>query len=729
MPTVPNYAFADTQPDAKLASLNPDAGTAADQAVAGLGDTVQKGADQLTDTALQLQQTKDQADAYNAVNQMDAAKRNILFGPQGYYSLQGKDAVDAYQPTLDKLNALQKQYAGTLNNPFAQQVYNQTSSYMLNREMDSMAQHSAQETITYRNGSINGMIDSAVQNGALNYNNPTMTDAAIHTSIDGARQLAQSEGLSPDATQDLVTKSTSQAAAAILDAAMAKDPVAASKLYDQYNSAGYLDAATSVEVGSRIRRATMPGVIADISDGVLGIGHTFISSDQANRQWQVESGGHQFGADGQPLTSPKGAVGVAQLLPDTAKMVAQQHGIPFDPVKLANDPDYNKSLGTFYMNDLMAKFNGNYPVALAAYNAGPNNPGVMHYAATGDMSQLPPETLKYVEDIAGPSLSSPQPSAVGMNMDDLGAKLPALMQQASDAATAMYPDQPDAGDQAAQRVLADYSKRKQAYDDAQSGSFNIVQSVIMQNKFTDPGQVQAMGGDVATAYADLDPEHQRSVLALMKNNIPGQDTKWTPQGQQTIDQLRGLYYTNPQAFAKVNLLSPQMLNLIPQDQISELSNLQAQTASAGARGISPSDMDGALGYVAPMLVSAGVGVKAGKIDKDDAGYQQFAGVFGQDVEAFYAKNNRMPDVSDLRAITQRLLVQGTVAGSGGMFFGPKATRLYQQEGAGGDISKFQADIPGPALQAINTAYAKQNGGRLPDVATATQIYLSTLGPQ
>lgn len=75
--------------------------------------------------------------------------------------------------------------------------------------------------------------------------------------------------------------------------------------------------------------------------------------------------------DGKPLVSPKGAVGIAQVLPETAQAAAQAAGIPWDPVKFARDADYNRSIGSAYLDQMGQKYDGNETLAAAAYNAGP----------------------------------------------------------------------------------------------------------------------------------------------------------------------------------------------------------------------------------------------------------------------------------------------------------------------------------------------------------------------
>lgn len=86
--------------------------------------------------------------------------------------------------------------------------------------------------------------------------------------------------------------------------------------------------------------------------------------------WQ-ESGGNQFGKDGAPLVSPKGAVGAAQVMEGTGPEAARLAGLPWDRDKWLNDPRYNVQLGKAYFGAQMQKYGNNPVLAVAAYNAGP----------------------------------------------------------------------------------------------------------------------------------------------------------------------------------------------------------------------------------------------------------------------------------------------------------------------------------------------------------------------
>ncbi|MDC0937932.1 lytic transglycosylase domain-containing protein [Pelagibacteraceae bacterium] len=67
-----------------------------------------------------------------------------------------------------------------------------------------------------------------------------------------------------------------------------------------------------------------------------------------------------------------GARGMMQLMKYTAKIVAKQAKLPYSISGLTQDPEYNIKLGSYYFNSLMEDYNGVFPFAIAAYNAGPN---------------------------------------------------------------------------------------------------------------------------------------------------------------------------------------------------------------------------------------------------------------------------------------------------------------------------------------------------------------------
>jgi soluble lytic murein transglycosylase-like protein len=94
----------------------------------------------------------------------------------------------------------------------------------------------------------------------------------------------------------------------------------------------------------------------------------------------------QAESSGNPdAVSPKGAVGLMQLEPSTAQELG---------VTDINDPQQNIMGGAKYLSYLIKKYNGDFVLALAAYNAGPN--------AVDQYGGVPPieETIDYINRVA-----------------------------------------------------------------------------------------------------------------------------------------------------------------------------------------------------------------------------------------------------------------------------------------------------------------------------------------
>ncbi len=107
--------------------------------------------------------------------------------------------------------------------------------------------------------------------------------------------------------------------------------------------------------------------------------------------------------------SPKGAIGLMQLLPETAAEI----GFP-DPA----DPASNLEAGCRYLSALLGSFGGDVELALAAYNAGPG--AVRHWGTVPPYAEtrtfIARVAAKYEQltglDLAGATRFSYYPSAI-----------------------------------------------------------------------------------------------------------------------------------------------------------------------------------------------------------------------------------------------------------------------------------------------------------------------------
>jgi soluble lytic murein transglycosylase len=101
--------------------------------------------------------------------------------------------------------------------------------------------------------------------------------------------------------------------------------------------------------------------------------------------------------------SNRGAVGLMQLMPATAREIAIDLALPnFSDKELAK-PEMNIQLGVYYLNKLSREFDGNLPLTAAAYNAGlakvqlwyRQNPLLIH-----EINDIPyEETREYVNRV------------------------------------------------------------------------------------------------------------------------------------------------------------------------------------------------------------------------------------------------------------------------------------------------------------------------------------------
>jgi len=96
--------------------------------------------------------------------------------------------------------------------------------------------------------------------------------------------------------------------------------------------------------------------------------------------------------------SPVGARGLMQLMPGTATQVAQGLGLRGPLPNLTGDPALNIKLGSAYLRGLLGQYDGCIPLAVAAYNAGPNR--VNEWLGTnGDPRASGVEMLDWIEEI------------------------------------------------------------------------------------------------------------------------------------------------------------------------------------------------------------------------------------------------------------------------------------------------------------------------------------------
>jgi soluble lytic murein transglycosylase-like protein len=129
-----------------------------------------------------------------------------------------------------------------------------------------------------------------------------------------------------------------------------------------------------------------------------------------------ESGGHLHDANDSLITSPVGAMGLMQVMPQTYDILRQRYRLGSD----AYDPHNNILAGAAYIRGMYDRFGA--PGFLAAYDAGPDRVD----AFLADSTPLPDETIDYLASVAprlgsGAASGGPFAAYAGSAAADTGA--------------------------------------------------------------------------------------------------------------------------------------------------------------------------------------------------------------------------------------------------------------------------------------------------------------------
>ena len=125
----------------------------------------------------------------------------------------------------------------------------------------------------------------------------------------------------------------------------------------------------------------MATLLVAIGLGFLLTGLVDREPDASAYRGRIDRWAHEYGVDpllvegvvlaesgGDPgAVSSAGAVGLMQLLPETARRRAAELGLQGHDLR---DADDNIRLGTYHLARLLERFDGQVPLAVAAYNAG-----------------------------------------------------------------------------------------------------------------------------------------------------------------------------------------------------------------------------------------------------------------------------------------------------------------------------------------------------------------------
>lgn len=388
MPTVPRYdsqqvgpsggalpLFSGVQPPAPM----PNAARQTQE----LGTAMQRAGDAGERIALDMKRQADQLRVDDALNQVKNAALRLTYDKDaGFQRLKGAAALEKEDGGYFDLpgtfaGQLQQHVdsaAARLMNDEQRQAFELRANDILTSFHGQAMQHQGEEIKAHGLSISEGVQATAVREIGLAWRNPETVGAAVERIRAETYRQAKLLGKSAEWQEAQARKTTSHAHKTALFAALEQNDAAyADRYLDKHSD--QMDAADILAVRGYITKemdAQLGGAAA--GDAIARVVPRFQASD-ATRAFNIalgtESGHRQFGADGKPLTSPKGAIGIAQVMPDTAPEAAKLAGLPWDEHRYRTDEQYNKALGFAYFQKQLQDNSGDIAKAFAAYNAGP----------------------------------------------------------------------------------------------------------------------------------------------------------------------------------------------------------------------------------------------------------------------------------------------------------------------------------------------------------------------
>lgn len=134
--------------------------------------------------------------------------------------------------------------------------------------------------------------------------------------------------------------------------------------------------------------------------GLIRLGYPTVSvpADQANNWTFIHAIARQESQFDRNAVSHAGARGLMQLMPGTARETSGKIAMAYRPEALNSDISYNIQLGSTYFQRMLNYYGGSYPLAVAAYNAGPGNVNKW-LARNGDPRTGAIDILDWIEQI------------------------------------------------------------------------------------------------------------------------------------------------------------------------------------------------------------------------------------------------------------------------------------------------------------------------------------------
>ncbi len=354
----------------------------------GLGDLGQGAIDlggAMQEIDKEQKRIQGEAELFAANNKAADLTRELLYGDNGYFGTSGQVAAQGRDTTLEAYDAGLREISKGLSTPQLQGEWDRRYGGRRATIQTDIYKHGLAGSQAWRDGEVEGRIANETDYAAQLWSDPQRLGVHIGGIRKSAQVFAQEQGYGPEQSQAFVRGKVSVAHFAVMQQMLASNQVirAANYLADH---AGDLSAKHRIAANTAIQEAaTVLGgqvlgdqAIALAKQKTDPIGAILVQQEASDTLFSAVV--QQESAGNASAISSAGAVGLAQVMPDTARWVASQQG-EADVAAMGNEeitrwlqvPENSARYGRFYLNAMLQRFDGDVVLALAAYNAGPEN--------------------------------------------------------------------------------------------------------------------------------------------------------------------------------------------------------------------------------------------------------------------------------------------------------------------------------------------------------------------
>lgn len=416
MPTVPTYDNFQAMPNQGGPNFfgspsGQGAGEIGARQMEGLGQSMQGAGTRVAQIASAMQQQVDMVRVNDAVNQARKVAQDLAYNPQtGYLNLKGDaaltrpDGASLPEEYGTKLQDQLDQIAGTLGNENQRRQFLMNAGELRTQFSGQVEQHLLGEFRSHALSVQDGTIALASEDAKTSWNDPDTIAKSLASARAAVVQKGVISGWSASETDAMLLATTGKVHTDVILSALENNNPNYAQAYleahrkemtgdDILRVQGHVNQQTwQVMAQSAVQTAStsaMPKFAPTSFDRMVAITES------------TESGGKDFGPNGQILTSSAGAKGRMQVMDDTMANPGLPGVTPLDP-KTAT-PEQRAQFGQQYLQALMQKY-GDPAMAWAAYNGGMGRVDKAvaaakneHTGAPGDwLAFMPAETRAYV---------------------------------------------------------------------------------------------------------------------------------------------------------------------------------------------------------------------------------------------------------------------------------------------------------------------------------------------